>query len=207
MNGVSALALMVLLGLCQELYAQGGSAIDRLKACSQLEGMQRLKCVDEVLEEAAEAPGPAAPPQGPNWVISETTSPVDYGPRLSATTTARASSKDAASSLAVHCRGHRTELTISTSGSWKQAPAGEVNVVYRLNEELPVEQRWKLADAGRSLVFQGDVVRLLRSLPDGGQILVRVSVGKAPPQESTFQLAGLDAVRRKLAVACNWPQP
>ena len=206
MNRVSALALMVLLGLCQAMYAQGGSAIDRLKACSQLEGMQRLKCVDEVLEEANEAPE-SVPPQGPNWVISETTSPVDYGPRLSATTTARASSKDAASSLAVHCRGHRTELTISTSGSWKQAPAGEVNVVYRLNEELPVEQRWKLADAGRSLVFQGDVVRLLRSMPDGGQILVRVYVGKDPPHESTFQLVGLDAVRRKLAVACNWPQP
>jgi hypothetical protein len=206
MNRVSALALMVLLGLCQAMYAQGGSAIDRLKACSQLEGMQRLKCVDEVLEEANETPD-SAPPQGPNWVISETTSPVDYGPRLSATTTARASSTDAASSLAVHCRGRRTELTISTSGSWKQAAPGEVNVVYRLNEELPVEQRWKLADAGRSLVFQGDVVRLLRSMPDGGQILVRVYVGKAPPHESTFQLVGLDAVRRKLAVACNWPQP
>jgi Type VI secretion system VasI, EvfG, VC_A0118 len=206
MNRVSALALMVLLGLCQAMYAQGGSAIDRLKACSQLEGMQRLKCVDEVLEEANEAPD-SAPPQGPNWVISETTSPVDYGPRLSATTTARASSTDAASSLAVHCRARRTELTISTSGSWKQAARGEVNVVYRLNEELPVEQRWKLADAGRSLVFQGDVVRLLRSMPDGGQILVRVYVGKAPPHESTFQLVGLDAVRRKLAVACNWPQP
>jgi hypothetical protein len=188
------------------MYGQGGSAIDRLKACSQLEGMQRLKCVDEVLEEANEAPD-SAPPQGPNWVISETTSPVDYGPRLSATTTARASSTDAASSLAVHCRARRTELTISTSGSWKQAARGEVNVVYRLNEELPVEQRWKLADAGRSLVFQGDVVRLLRSMPDGGQILVRVYVGKAPPHESTFQLVGLDAVRRKLAVACNWPQP
>jgi Type VI secretion system VasI, EvfG, VC_A0118 len=206
MNRVSALALMVLLGLCQAMYAQGGSAIDRLKACSQLEGMQRLKCVDEVLEEANEVPE-SAPPQGPNWVISETTSPVDYGPRLSATTTARASSTDAASSLAVHCRARRTELTISTSGSWKQAARGEVNVVYRLNEELPVEQRWKLADAGRSLVFQGDVVRLLRSMPDGGQILVRVYVGKAPPHESTFQLVGLDAVRRKLAVACNWPQP
>jgi hypothetical protein len=206
MNRVSALALMVLLGLCQAMYAQGGSAIDRLKACSQLEGMQRLKCVDEVLEEANETPD-SAPPQGPNWVISETTSPVDYGPRLSATTTARASSTDAASSLAVHCRARRTELTISTSGSWKQAARGEVNVVYRLNEELPVEQRWKLADAGRSLVFQGDVVRLLRSMPDGGQILVRVYVGKAPPHESTFQLVGLDAVRRKLAVACNWPQP
>lgn len=206
MNRVSALALMVLLGLCQAMYAQGGSAIDRLKACSQLEGMQRLKCVDEVLEEANETPD-SAPPQGPNWVISETTSPVDYGPRLSATTTARASSTDAASSLAVHCRARRTELTISTSGSWKQAAPGEVNVVYRLNEDLPVEQRWKLADAGRSLVFQGDVVRLLRSLPDGGQILVRVYVGKAPPHESTFQLVGLDAVRRKLAVACNWPQP
>ena len=90
-------------------------------------------------------------PQGPNWIISETTSPVDYRPQIAALTTARASSQDAPSSLAIHCRAQRTELIISTTGSWKQATDGEVKVVYRINEEPPVEQRWRPAQTGRSL--------------------------------------------------------
>jgi hypothetical protein len=148
-----------------------------------------------------------ARPQGPNWIVSETTSPVDYKPQISALTTARSSSQDAPSSLAIHCRARRTDLIVSAAGHWKQAAAGEVKVIYRINQEPPVEQRWRSAEAGRGLAFQGDVVRFLRSMPDNGQILVRVYAGEAPPYESTFQLAGLDPVRRKIAAACSWPQP
>jgi hypothetical protein len=203
MKGVGALAVAVLSGLSQAVYAQAGDAVDRLRACSKYEGAERLKCVDELLQEAA--PDAVQPP-GPNWIVSETTSPVDYRPQIAARTMAPASSsQDAPSSLAIHCRAKRTELIISTTGSWKQATDGEVKVVYRINEEPLVEQRWRPAEAGRSLVFQGDVVRLLRSMPDGGQILVKVYAGKSPPYESTFRLAGLDPIRRKIAAACNWP--
>jgi hypothetical protein len=31
--------------------------------------------------------------------------------------------------------------------------------------------------------------------------------GKPLPNENTFELAGLDSVRRKIAAACNWPPP
>jgi Type VI secretion system VasI, EvfG, VC_A0118 len=204
-KAASALALAVLSSVSQAVYAQTADTIDRLKACSRLEGMERSKCVDELLREMAETPD-SAQPQGPNWIISETTSPVDYTPQVAALTMARASSQDAPSSLAIHCRAHRTELMVSTTGSWKQAPAGEVKVVYRINEEPPVELRWRSMDTGRSLAFPGDVVRFVRSMPDEGQILVRVYAGKDPPHESTFKLAGLDPVRRKIATACNWPR-
>jgi hypothetical protein len=204
MKRVGALAVILLSGLSRPVCAQPGDAVDRLKACSQFEGMERLKCVDELLQEMTPD---AAQRQGPNWIISETTSPVDYRPQITALNSARASSQDAPSSLAIHCRAQRTELTISTTGSWKQPTGGEAKVVYRINGEPPVEQRWGPAETGKILAFQGDVVRFLRSMPDGGQILVRVYVGKAPPSESTFQLAGLDPVRRKIAAACNWPQP
>jgi hypothetical protein len=203
MKGVGALAVTVLSSLSQAVCAQAGDAVDRLKACSQFEGMERLKCVDELLQEMAPD---AAQPQGPNWIISETTSPVDYKPQITALTTARASSQDAPSSLAIHCRARRTALIISTTGSWKQATDGEVKVVYRINEEPPVEQRGRPAETGRSLAFQGDVVRFLRSMPDSGQILVKVYAGKTPPYESTFKLVGLDPIRRKIAAACNWPE-
>jgi hypothetical protein len=203
MKGLSALAVTLLSSLSQAVCAQAGDAVDRLKACSQFEGMERLKCVDELLQEVAPD---STQPQGPNWIISETTSPVDYRPQITALTTARALSQDAPSSLAIHCRAQRTELIISTTGSWKQATNSEVKVVYRLNQEPPVEQRWWPAQTGRSFAFQGDVVRFLRSMPDSGQILVKVYAGKAPPYESTFKLVGLDPVRRKIAAACNWPE-
>jgi hypothetical protein len=203
MKGLSALAVTLLSSLSQAVCAQAGDAVDRLKACPQFEGMERLKCVDELLQEVAPD---STQPQGPNWIISETTSPVDYRPQITALTTARALSQDAPSSLAIHCRAQRTELIISTTGSWKQATNSEVKVVYRLNQEPPVEQRWWPAQTGRSFAFQGDVVRFLRSMPDSGQILVKVYAGKAPPYESTFKLVGLDPVRRKIAAACNWPE-
>jgi hypothetical protein len=196
----------VLSGLSQAVCAQTGDAVDRLKTCSQLVGVERLKCVDELLGEMDETPNSAAP-QSPNWIISETTSPVDYGPQISALTTARASSKDAPSSLTIHCHAKRTELMISTAGSWKQNLDGESKVVYRLNEEPSVELRWRPAERGRSLAFPGDVVRFLRSMPDNGQLVVKVYAGKEPPYESTFKWVGLEPVRRKIAAACNWPQP
>src|SRR5882724_8232467 len=155
MKRVGALAVAVLSSLSQALCAQTG-AVDRLKACSQSEGTERLKCIDEVLGEVAERPD-AVQPQGPNWIVSETTSPVDYRPQISALTTARASSQDAPFSLAIHCRAQRTELIISTTGSWKQATDGVVKVVYQINQEPPIEQRWKAAETGRSFAFQGDV--------------------------------------------------
>jgi len=186
--------------------AQTGDAVDRLKACSQFEGVNRLKCIDKLLQEMAETPD-SAQPQSSNWIISETTSPVDYRPQITALTTARASSQDAPSSLAIRCRARRMELTISTTGSWKQATDGQVKVAYRINEEPSVEQRWRVEETGRSLAFPGDIVRLLRSLPDSGQMLVKVYAGNRPPHESTFQLVGLDPVRRKIAAACNWPRP
>ena len=204
MKGVGVLAVTVLSSLSQALCAPAGDAVDRLKACAQFEGMERLKCVDELLGEMIEKPN-STQPQGTDWIISETTSPVDYSPQIAALMTARASSQDAPSSLAIHCRNQRTELIISTTGSWKPATEGEVKVVYRINEEPSVEQRWKPAERGRSLAFPGDVVRFLRSIPDGGQFLVRVYAGKSPPYETTFTLAGLDPVRRKIAAACNWP--
>jgi hypothetical protein len=206
MKGVGALAAAVLSTLSQPICAQTGDAVDRLKACSQFEGMERLKCVDELLGEMGEKPD-AAPSQGANWIVSETTSPVDYRPQIAALTTARAAARDAPSSLAIHCRARRTELIVSTTGSWKQVPDGDVKVVHRINEEPSVEQRWKAVEAGKGLAFPGDVVRFLRSMPDGGRILVKVYAGKDLPSETTFQLAGLDSVRRKIATACNWPPP
>jgi hypothetical protein len=43
MKSVGAFAAAVLSTLSQPMCAQTGDAVDRLKACSQFEGMERLK--------------------------------------------------------------------------------------------------------------------------------------------------------------------
>ena len=48
MKRMGALAMTLLSSLSQAVFAQSGDAVDRLKACSQFEGMERLKCVDEL---------------------------------------------------------------------------------------------------------------------------------------------------------------
>ncbi|ANW00281.1 hypothetical protein LMTR13_08960 [Bradyrhizobium icense] len=80
-------------------------------------------------------------------------------------------------------------------------------MAYRINDEPTVEARWKPANNGRSLAFPGDVVRLLRSMPASGQMLIKVYAGRTSSNEGAFKLAGLDSVRRKIATMCNWPQP
>lgn len=204
MKDAAAVALITLAILSPPIYVQAGDATDRLKKCAKLEGMERLKCVDELLGEAAE-PTATAPPRAQNWIISETTSPVDYKPQIAAQTMGRPATKDGPSSISIRCRASRTELMIATSPSWKQPPEGEVKVVYQVNDDPSVEDRWRAAEGGRSLTFQGDVVRLLRSMPEDGRLLIRVYAGKNPPYESTFQLTGLDSIRGKLATACGWP--
>jgi hypothetical protein len=53
---------------------------------------------------------------------------------------------------------------------------------------------------------KGDVVRLLQSLPEEGDIAVRLSSRKGGTREGYFSLNGLKVVREKLAAACKWPQ-
>ena len=72
---------------------------------------------------AATPPGMAAPStsvpsgaQGSEWTVSETTSPVDYSPLVTATILARPDTKDAPMALVVRCRGRRTELGLRWKG-------------------------------------------------------------------------------------------
>jgi hypothetical protein len=88
MKSVDDLALTVLSSLSQSVCVcvQVGDAVDHLKACSRFEGMEWLKCVDQLLEDVTPDP---AQSQTPNWIISETTSPADYQPQIAALTMAR----------------------------------------------------------------------------------------------------------------------
>jgi hypothetical protein len=126
-----------------------------------------------------------------------TTSPVDYSPQISAANPSRATAEGAPSSLTIHCRRQRVELSVSTIGAWKASSSDEFRVAYRIDDQPIVEARWAASAGGRTASFKGDALALLQSLPDGGQISIRVFDWQGPPHEATFQLDGLDAVRQK----------
>ena len=147
---------------------------------------------------------PAKPPDT-NWIVSETTSPVDYTPLLTAMTRSPSSEKHAPNTLAIRCRGGRTELLLRTGGTWRVSRAREVQVEYQINDQPAVRLAWAASADGKTAIYKEDPVGLLQSLPEGARLKINVLDGPDPSHEATFPLAGLDAVREKIATACKWP--
>jgi hypothetical protein len=139
------------------------------------------------------------------WLVSETTSPVDYSPLITAVIHSTSSVKDAPNTLAVRCRGLRTELLLRTEGTWRASRVSEVQVDYQINDQPFVRPQWTVSAGGKTASYKDDAVELLRSLPEGARLKISVFDGRGPGQEATFQLTGLDSVRKKIAVACKWP--
>lgn len=59
--------------------------------------------------------------------------------------------------------------------------------------------------SGTGLAIKGDIVRLLASLPDHGEVAFRVTARQGAAVEGRYAIAGLKIVRDKLAVPCKWP--
>src|SRR5450631_4106357 len=146
------------------------------------------------------------PPKPPvtRWVISETTSPVDFTPMTTAAIRVPVGTRHAPDTLAIRCRGKGTELLVRTGGSWRTSRADEVQVEYRINDHPPVRLPWTISADGRTASYKEDSIKLLASLPDGAQLKISVFNGTAPRFETIFPLAGLDAAREKIAAVCKW---
>jgi hypothetical protein len=160
---------------------------------------------------AATPPGMAAPStsapsgaSGSEWTVSETTSPVDYSPLVTATILARPDTKDAPMALVVRCGGRRTELGLRMEGSSRAPRGGEILVAHQINDQPMVKLRWTASAEGRTASYREDAVALLQSFSDGGQLKIMVPDGSAGASEATFQLAGWNAIRDKIATACMW---
>ena len=139
------------------------------------------------------------------WVVSETTSPVDYAPLTMAVINATSSVENAPNTLAVRCHQARTELLLRTEGAWRATRASEVQVDYGINDQPVVRLQWTVSPDGKTASYKGDAVGLLRSLPEGAPLKISVFDWPGVGQEATFQLTGLDSVRKKIGAACNWP--
>ena len=182
--------------------AQGAAdPMAHLRACSMMEHAERLQCLDRQSRDIA-APVRAAA-DGDNWIISETTSPVNYAPIVTATAFARGNADGALTQRAIYCRGGRTALVVS--GSAVSTGGADYTISYRVNDGQPVQLAAASPSFGTGVAFTGDIVRLLQSLPEDGHIAVRITARSGADHEGHFLLAGLKAAREKLAAACKWP--
>ncbi|MBS0523272.1 MAG: hypothetical protein JSS04_06510 [Proteobacteria bacterium] len=188
------------------LAQAAGDPLDKLRACSALASAERTECLDKLAREIAPSDRPAAtstaaaPVATDRWVVSETTSPLDYSPVVIATAVATSNVK-----LSIACRSGSTSLVVDAPAF---TPGNDPPVVsYVVNDAQPVVVASKPAAAGIGTAVAVDVVHLLMSLPAQGEIAFRIN-GRQDPQspriEGRYSLAGLKALREKLAVACKW---
>lgn len=114
--------------------AQGASdPMAQLRACSLMERAERLECLENLSRNIAPPARPAL--GGDNWIVSETTSPVDYTPVVAASTFSRGGSDGSSMQLSIHCRAGRTELVVAGPA----VRSGEDYAIsYRINEYQPV---------------------------------------------------------------------
>jgi hypothetical protein len=139
-----------------------------------------------------------------DWIISETTSPVDYKPVVVAITRSRDSADGSAMELSISCRNGRTNLVVT--GQAISGRGDDYAISYRINNDKPVQMGAGLPSSGTGAGLQGDIVGLLQALPDEGEIAIRLAPRTGSVREGHFSLIGLSAVRNKLAAACRWPR-
>src|SRR5258706_2488819 len=199
----AAIALSVAFEVASAVaFAQGANdPVAHLRACSLMEQVERLECLEK-LSRSIESPARPAP-GGDNWIVSETTSPVDYTPIVTATTSSRGGSNGSSMQLSIQCRGGRTELVVA--GPAVSRSGADYAISYRINDGQPVQLATGSPSFGTGAAFTGDVVRLLQSLPEEGDIAVHLSTRTGAAQDGDFLLGGLKQVREKVSAACKWP--
>jgi hypothetical protein len=185
-------------------HAQGpNDPLTQLRVCSTLDQAERMDCLDKLSRNIAPLPRPAAP-EADNWIVSETTSPVDYSPMVTATTSDHGAPDGSSMQLSVRCRGGRTELVVTGSAITRNGR--DLMISYRVNDDQPVQLAAAAPSIGAGAAFSGDVVRLLQSLPNEGGIAIRLSTRAGVAIDGHFFLSGIKMVRDKVSAACRWPQ-
>jgi len=181
--------------------AQGeDDPMTQLRACSLMEGADRLECLDKLSRAITSATPRVA--KEDRWVISQTMSPVDYSPIATATISSREDAGGSAMQLSIRCRDGRTEIAIA--GPAVSGRGDDYAISYRINGGQPVQ----IAAApafGAGVAFRTDAAALIQSLPGEGELAVHLSPRVGASQNALFSLVGLERVRAKIAASCKWP--
>ncbi|WP_249158245.1 hypothetical protein [Bradyrhizobium jicamae] len=173
----------------------------QLRDCSATERPEGVECAEA-------APQTAAPRQvdrASNWIVSLTTSPVDYSPVATATASARDGAGDSGMKLSIRCRQGRSELVIAGPGITGRG--ADYTISYRVNDGQTLQIASAVPASGTGVAFGGDVVGLLQSLPDSGSLGIHLSSRLGGAVDAVFPLGGLEAARAKMSSVCAWPRP
>lgn len=173
----------------------------QLRACSLMQGAERLECLDKLSRRDPSSARPAPNTEG--WIISQTISPVDYAPIATATIASREVAGGTAMQLSIRCRAGRTELALAGP-----ALSGRVEdhvISYSVNGGRPVQAAAATPAFGAGVAFKGDAVALVQSLPSGGELAVQLSPRVGTALSGVFSLVGFETVRAKIAAPCKWP--
>jgi hypothetical protein len=185
--------------------ASTAEAIKPMEASRPLEVVKPLEMARPV---EADLPSAAAKANAEEtrWIVSETTSPVDYSPLVSATIRPRQQVNSGLSGLTISCRAKRIELSLRLMGDLDVPRWGELRIDSQIGDQRSVKQRWRWdEEQGTILFYEGDPIALLQSLPDGARLRLGVGDSKGARHMATYHLFGLDTVRKKVASACPLP--
>jgi hypothetical protein len=170
-------------------------------ACSLMEKAGQLQCLDKLSRDPV--PPLRLALAGDEWIVSETTSPIDYSPIATATTSSREVAGASAMRLTIRCRGGRTELVVT--GPAITDRGDNYFISYRVNGGPSVQLAGAAPASGDGVAFKGDVAALLKSLPSEGELVVRLFPLSGNGLDGVFSLDGLEALRTRIGATCNWP--
>jgi hypothetical protein len=197
----AALSFLSALALANGITSVQGASdpAAQLRACSQVDRALLMECLDRLSR--LPAPPLRLAQAGDGWIVSETTSPVDYSPIATATTASR---KDGPPmQLSIRCRGGRTELAVM--GPAITGRGDDYFISYRVNGGRSVQLAGTAATFGDGVAFKGDVVGLLQSLPGDGELAVRLFPLSGNELNGIFSLNGLETLRTRIGATCKWP--
>jgi hypothetical protein len=135
-----------------------------------LSSRQRARSVDLLAK--------SEPPTS-TWMVSETTSPVDFTPLVTAVLHLPSNGKEAPTKLVIRCRQSRTELLVRTEGTWPVLHTVVARAGPRSNDKPLVTSLWNsYASEGAANPKHGATSRMSRTsyVQFGYQINERPSV-------------------------------
>ena len=183
------------------VFAAGAKAQDALKPCRQIkDDGKRLKCYDSLDRSSSsvrERLGQSRPGGATAWIITDEKSPLDDSPLVSAALP----SSDDRSHLLMRCKDRKSQIAVSSTGFINCGP--NVRVIYRMNQEQPVETPWR-SHQSCYLALAPTPIPFIGALADHGKVFVRMYDNHDAPYDALFSLGNVSKIRSRLAEACEW---
>lgn len=139
-----------------------------------------------------------------DWIVSDTMSPVDYSPLVTAVVHSTSNAKGGLDTLTVRCRARHTELSVRTDRGWGVRRGNELLVDHQINDGPVVRQPWILSADGKTASYKNESVEFLQSIPDGATLKIAVADKTNARREAIYELTGLTVIRQKVGTACKW---